>query len=223
MRCILAAFLLFAVPGLASLALEPPPHLSLHVPFRALFGDKNKLSGWSLRKQTATLEKTDFRAAEKPCANWAWVAGIVAMAAHRGAHIEQQYLIDRLYGGSKCVSAAVDVESLAQQISHDYVLSDGQKFRLEAQFSPGIQPDPLIVAVRQNRPLLFVWRQRPYLLTGINYDEYTAPTGNKLLIITELKFFDPAADAPKSELSFFREQDNPDDLNGVLDLSVYPK
>jgi hypothetical protein len=218
--------MLFTVTGLASISLQKTLNQSLAAPLSALFASKDRLpAGWTLRKQSANLEKTHFKAAEKACENWAWVAGIVAMAANRGAQIEQQYLIDRLYGGSKCVKSAVDMESLAGQISHDYVLPDGQKFRLEAQFSVGtsIQPDPLIVAMRQNRPLMLLWHDRPYLLTGVDYDEYTAPTGNKLLIITDLRLFDPAADAPKSELTFSREQDNPDDLNGVLDLSVYPK
>ena len=226
MRRILATTMLFAVPGLASVTLQKSLNLSLNAPLTAFFSSKDKLpGGWTLRKQSANLEKTHFKAAEKACENWTWIAGIVAMAANRGAHIEQQYLIDRLYGGSKCVTSAVDKESLAEQISHDYVLPDGQKFRLEAQFSVGtsIQPDPLIVAMRQNRPLILLWRDRPYLLTGVNYDEYIAPTGNKLLIITDLRLFNPAADAPKSELTFSREQDNPDDLNGVFDLSVYPK
>jgi len=218
--------MLFTVPATAAIASQKRLNLSLRLPQVGVLKTKTKIpAGWVLQKLSANLEKTSFKVAEKPCDNWAWVAGIVAMAANRGAHIEQQYLIDRLYGGSKCVTSAVDVESLAQQISHDYVLSDGQKFRLEVQFSPGAptQPDPLIVAVRQNRPLIVLWQNRPYLLTGVNYDEYTAPTGNKLLILTELRLFDPASDAPKHELTFSREDDSPDDLNGVLDLSVYSK
>ena len=226
MRRILAAAILFTVPAAAVVLQQKSLNLSLNRLLTAPFAGKNQPpAGWILRKQSANLEKTDFKVAEKPCENWAWVAGIVDMAGNRGAHIDQQYLIDRLYGGSICLTSAVDVESLARQISHDYLLADGQKFRLEAQFTPGppTQPDPLIVAVRQNRPLMLLWRSRTYLLTGVNYDEYIAPTGNKLLIITELKLFDPAANAPKSELTFSREHDNPDDLNGVLDLNVYPK
>lgn len=200
--------------------------MSLKPPQTGAFAAKKKLpTGWVLQKLSASLEKTDFKVAEKACANWTWVAAIVALAGARGAHIEQRYLIDRLYGGSICTPLALDPDTLTRQISHEYVLSDGQKFRLEAQFSPGAptQPDPLIVAMRQNRPMIVLWQNRPYLLTGVNYDEYTAPTGNKLLIVTELRLFDPAADAPKHELTFSREDDNPDDLNGVLDLNVYPK
>jgi hypothetical protein len=226
MRQIVASLMLFSVPLTASILPQKCPNLSLKLPQTGAFAAKKKLpAGWVLQKLSTNLEKTDFRVAEKACANWTWVAAVVALAGARGAHIEQQYLIDRLYGGSICTPLALDPDTLTRQISHDYVLPDGQKFRLGAQFSAGspTQPDPLIVAVRQNRPLLVVWQNRPYLLTGISYDEHTAPTGNKVLIVTELKLFDPSADAPKHELTFSREDDNADDLNGVIDLNVYPK
>ena len=226
MRRILASVMLFTVPATAAIALQKHLNLSLKVPQIGFFKTKIKLpAGWVLHKLSANLEKTSFKVAEKPCANWTWVAAIVSMAADRGAQIEQQYLIDRLYGGSICAPLALDADTLTRQISHDYVLADGQKFRLEAQFSPGAptQPDPLIIAMRQNRSLILLWQNRPYLLTGVNYDEYIAPTGNKLLIVTELRLFDPAVDAPKHELTFSREDDNADDLNGLLDLNVYPK
>lgn len=226
MRRIFASVMLFAVPVTASILPQKCVNSSLKLPQSGAFATKKKLpTDWVLHKLSANLDKTDFKIAEKSCLNWTWVAAIVGLSGARGAHIEQQYLIDRLYGGSICTPLALDPDTLARQISHEYVLPDGQKFRLEAQFSPGAptQADPLIVAMRQNRPLIVLWQSRPYLLTGVNYDEYTAPTGNKLLMITELKLFDPAADAPKHELTFSREGDNPDDLNGVLDLTVYPK
>ncbi|PYY03574.1 MAG: hypothetical protein DMG64_07310 [Acidobacteria bacterium] len=226
MRRILASIIVFTLPASASISLRESLNLSLKVPLSGFFSAKKlRLAGWVLRKQSANLEKTAFKVAEKPCENWAWVAGIVSLAAAQGVHIEQQYLVDRLYGGSICRSSPVDVGSLAREISRDYVLPDGQRFRLEAQFSAGAptQPDPLIVAMRQNRPLMVLWNGRSYLLTGVSYDEYTAPTGNKLLIVTEFKLFDPAANAPKNELTFSRESDNADDLGGVLVLNVYPK
>jgi hypothetical protein len=226
MRRIPAIAILFAVPAMAAVVPQIRHNFGFKQPLNALFSGKNQTpAGWVLHKQSANLEKTDFQVAEKACDNWAWVAGIVGMAASRGAHIGQQYLIDRLYGGSICVNSTVNIESRAREISRDYVLVDGQRFRLEAQFARGAptQPDPLIVAMRQNRPLMLLWRNRPYLLTGVDYDEYTAPTGNKLLIVTELRLFDPAADAPKRQLTFSREEDNTDDLNGVLDLNVYTK
>ena len=71
---------------------------------------------------------------------------------------------------------------------------------------------------------MLLWRDHTYLLTGLNYDEYVAPTGNKMFIITELRLFDAAAQGAESAVKFVRERDDPDDLKGVLDLSViYPK
>ena len=178
-----------------------------------------------LRKQHLDMEGIQLRAADRSCENWSWVAGITDMAAIGGAHIDQQYLVDRLYGGSVCLSSAGDYNDLARHISHEYVLVDGQKFRIEAQFTPGAptQADPLIVSIRQGRPVMMIWRNRAYLLTGMDYDEYISPTGNRMFMVTALKFFDPAAQEGKHEVVFSRDQDNPDDLNGILELSVYSK
>ena len=67
---------------------------------------------------------------------------------------------------------------------------------------------------------MLIWRGHAYLLIGMMYDEYIAPTGNKMFIVTELKLFDPAAEEGKRESSFLRDRDNPDDLNGILELTV---
>jgi hypothetical protein len=178
-----------------------------------------------LRKQSIAIEKIALNAADRPCENWSWVAGIADMAAAHGVRIDQQYMVDRLYGGSVCLQSAGDPDDLAQRISHDYVLQDGQKFQFEAQFMPGAptQADPLILSLRQDRPVMLFWRNRSYLLTGMDYDEYTAPTGNKMFIVTALKLFDPLAEGDKRNLTFSRDQDDPADINGVLELSVYPK
>jgi hypothetical protein len=178
-----------------------------------------------MHKKSVQVGAINLKSADKPCANWAWVAGIVGMADARGAHIEQQYLVDRLYGGSRCLESAGDLDALTQRISHDYVLADGQKFRLAAQYTAGApeQPDPLIVAIRESKPLMLRWRDRICLLTGIDYLEFIAPTGNKMFILTQLKLFDPGAEVGKQSLIFDREHDNPADLNAFIDLAVYPK
>ena len=188
-------------------------------------GKQDTSPAWVLHKQKVQAEKLDLKPAERPCANWGWAAVITEMAAARGVHISQQYLIDRLYGGSRCIEAVVDSEDLAKEISHDYVLQDGQKFALEARFTPGapVQADPVIVSVRQNRPLMLLWRHRAYLLTGLTYDEYIATSGNKIFVVTELQLFDPLAEEGKRVVVFSRGQDSPDDIDGVLDLAVYTK
>jgi hypothetical protein len=219
------ALLMFTGISLASFALCPLPG-RLNAGLFGLFGGKTQTPpGWMLHKQSVSLGTNDLKAAERPCGNWSWVAGVVDMAETRGAHLDQQYLVDRLYGGSVCLDSPGDLDDLAHRISHDYVLPDGQKFRLSASFLPGCptQADPLIVSLREKRPIMMLWRNHSYLLTGMIYDEYIAPTGNKMFIVTELQLFDPAGEEGKREMSFIRDRDNPDDLNGVLELAIYPK
>jgi hypothetical protein len=221
--CIVFATTLCALPAL-SLSLSPP--VCLNAGLFGLFGGKKQgPSGWMLRKRSVQLDKVDLRGADRPCGNWGWVAGVIDMASSRGARIEQQYLVDRLYGGSVCLESPGDVSSLSQKISHDYVLADGQKFQLAAEFTAGApaQADPLIVSILTNKPLMLLWRNRPYLLTGMDYDEYIAPTGNKMFIVTELRLFDPLGEVGKRQVTFSRDRDNPDDLNGVLEIRIYPK
>lgn len=180
---------------------------------------------WVLHKQKVEAEKLDLEPAERPCVNWGWVAVVSDMVAARGIHIGQQYLVDRLYGGSRCLDMAGDSEDLAKQISRDYVMADGQKFVLKARFIPGApaQPDLLTASIRQSRPLMLLWRNRPYLLTGLTYDEYIADSGNKMFVITELQLFDPLREEGKRAVVFSRDQHSPDEINGMLDLTVYTK
>lgn len=217
---------------LVALVALPALALSSYFPSHANFGlfgifsaKKQPPPNWVLHNQKVQLSTVNFKAAEQPCGNWAWVAGVSAIAAARGAQLDQRYLVDRIYGGSVCLESAGDFASLAKQISREYVLPDGQKFTLAAEFKPGVptQPDWLIYSLRQDRPLMLLWGNKTYLLTGMNYDEYVAPTGNKMFIITELRLFDPLADQGKGEKVFSRDQDNPGDLNGFLELSVYTK
>ncbi len=198
--------------------------LSALVPLNA-GGKQDASPPWVLHRQKAEAEKLELEPAERPCANWAWTAAITAMAAARGVHIHQQYLVDRLYGGSRCTDSAGDFEDLAKQISHDYILPDGQKFALDAKFIPGAptQADWLIASIRQNRPPMLIWANRAYLLTSLIYDEYIAESGNKIFVITEMQLFDPLAEKDKRQLVFSRDRDNLDRINGVLDLVVYTK
>jgi len=219
-------FALVVLAGLPALSLS---RSLLSCPALGLFGifsaKKQVPPNWVLHNQKVELSKQDFEAAEKPCGNWAWVAGVTNMAALSGTRLDQSYLVDRLYGGSVCLPTAGDSALLARQISHEYVLADGQKFTLRAEFRPGVPtaPDPLIYALRQNRSVMLLWGNKTYLLTGMSYDEYIAPTGNKIFVVTELRLFDPLADHNQPEVVFSRDQDNPAEVIGVLELSVYTK
>jgi hypothetical protein len=188
-------------------------------------GSQSPSPGWVVRKESAKLDSSKFAGAERDCGNWGWAAAVVDIARTQGVRLDQQYLIDRLYGGSVCLEEAGDVEQLAKSISHDYILPDGQKFSLQATFTAGAptQPDPLIVAVRQGTPLMLLWRSHAYLLVGLNWNEYIADNGSKRFVVNELQLFDPLATGKEREVSFVRGRDNPDDLNGQLAINLVLK
>jgi hypothetical protein len=226
MRRVICIIFVTGFCAFPAFAVSTFPVLPVNAGLFGLFGgSKQAPPGWMLRKQSVQIDKVDLKGADKPCGNWGWVAGIVDMASTRGAQIEQEYLVDRLYGGSVCLESAGDPGSLVRQISHEYVLPDGQKFQLAAHFTTGApaQADPLIVSILQKKPLMLFWRKRAYLLTGMDYDEYIASSGNKMFIVTELRLFDPLGEEGKRQVTFSRDTDNPDDLNGVLEISIYPK
>lgn len=223
MRWLLVFTTLFAFLG-APLQAAGVPSVGLRA-FAMFVGPKQQPTNWVLHKQSVAMDKSDWAPAERSCENWSWVAGISDMAAARGAHIPQQYLIDRLYGGSRCLSSTGDMATLADEISHVYYLLDGQKFGIQAQFTPGAPTNPgmLIVAVREKRPLMLLWKTHAYLLVGVDYDEFIAPTGNKMYIVTKMKLFDPAGRQDQRYVTFDRDRDDTNDLNGWLDLEVTPR
>lgn len=222
-----AILLLLAIACLPLPSSAKLPAMPLNASLFGLFGGGKPQPppGWVLHKQSASFDSSKLGPADRDCGNWGWAAGVVDMARTQGVRLNQQYLVDRLYGGSLCLDEPGDVNQLAQSISHDYILPDGQKFSLQAQFTPGAptQADPLIVSVRQHMPLMLLWHNHAYLLVGLNWDEYIAPTGNKMFMINELRLFDPTGVGKDRELSFLRGRDNPDDLNGQLAITLVLK
>lgn len=216
--------LVAAAPALSS---AKSPAFQLNASLFGLFGGGKTQPppGWVLHKQSARFDSSKLAGADRDCGNWGWAAGVVDMARAQGVRLDQQYLVDRLYGGSLCLDEPGDIDQLAQAISHDYILPDGQKFSLQAQFTPGAptQADPLIVSVRQSTPVMLLWRNHAYLLVGLEWDEYIAPTGNKMFMINQLQLFDPTSNGKDRELSFLRGRDNPDDLNGQLTVTLIRK
>src|SRR5437868_7013105 len=102
----LCAFLLLLDLVMAAFALPKVTKSDLNAGLFGLFGGKKQpQAGWMLHKKSVEVGPIRLTAAQQPCANWSWVAAIADMAEARGAHIEQQYLVDRLYGGSRCLDS----------------------------------------------------------------------------------------------------------------------
>jgi hypothetical protein len=168
--------------------------------------------------QQATIEHPEIAAAEKRCENWIWAAALDSLLKAKDSATGQEYQILRLYGGTHCAGVK-SYSELADKISHEYLLDNGRRFLLQANYiaGPPLHIDPLVVAMREQRPLMVVWRNHAYVLTGVTYDEFIGPNNVRMLVLKELTLADPAS---AESVSFVRERDDSQEINGIMDVTV---
>jgi hypothetical protein len=187
----------------------------------AAFVDKKKLTDYQLRpNQEAAVDNPDIELAERPCENWTWAAALNRVLKPLDASMGQEYQILRLYGGAVC-SGVKDYAELAQKISHEYKLDDGRRFLLNARFVEGAPTalDAVILSLREQHPMIVVWKDHAYVLVGMVYDEYIARNGGRVFEVKEMKLGDPANG---KVVSYQRDQDDPATLRGLMEISVKP-
>lgn len=176
--------------------------------------------GYQLKPdQKAAIEDLQIVTTQRQCENWIWAAALDSLLKSKQSAMGPEYQILRLYGG--LCTEVKSYSELADKISHEYVLDDGRRFLLQAVYSTGppVYIDPLIVAMREQRPLMVVWKARAYVLTGITYDEYIGPNNARILELKELKLADPATG---DVVSFLRTRDDPQEINGLMDVTLKP-
>jgi len=168
--------------------------------------------------QQAVIEHPQIVTAERACENWIWAAALDSLLKAKGSATGQEYQILRLYGGTPCTGVK-SYSELADKISHEYVLDDGRRFLLQAQYTAGppLHIDPLVMAMREQRPLMVIWKSHAYVLTGVSYDEFIGPNNARILELKELKLADPANG---ESVSFVRERDDSQEINGTMDVTV---
>jgi hypothetical protein len=169
--------------------------------------------------QQAVIEHPQVVTAQQKCENWIWAAALDSLLKSKQSAMGPEYQILRLYGG--LCTGVKSYSELAEKISHEYVLDDGRKFLLQAVYTAGppVYIDPLVVAMREQRPLMLVWKSHAYVLTGITYDEYIGPNNSRILELKELRLADPATGEPAS---FLRARDDPQEIKGLMDVTLKP-
>jgi hypothetical protein len=185
------------------------------------FAEKKKPPriGYQLKPdQQAVIENPKIISAEQSCENWTWAAALDSLLKTKGSAMGQEYQILRLYGGTPC-TAVKSYSELADKVSHEYVLDDGRRFLLQAFYTSGppVHIDPLVVAMREQHPLMVIWKSHSYVLIGVNYDEYIGPNNARILELKELKLADPATGG---SVSFVRGRDDSEEINGMMDVRV---
>lgn len=174
--------------------------------------------------QKAELQKLDPVHLGQKCENWAWAAGLEASLRMQGVNLSQNYWVVKANGGEVCDDRPVSLEKISKLIDGKYVLEDGRKVLLESSTIAGAPAavDPLILATRAGRPLIFLWKGHPYLYSGMTYHELIYGTGQREFEVQEIKLLDPFQSPDKQMVSFKPATDNPADINGLLDIKATP-
>jgi hypothetical protein len=195
--------------------------------FTAVAQDK-KLGGLTpLGTKTEEISGLSVPAPGQRCENWAWMAAVQAMMSAQGVTYTQDALADKSYGGTMCVDTLPSLEQISLWLDGDYQLDNGTKFTLKTVRVTGAPTtiDDLIVNLRQQRPMLLVWKNHAYVLEGMVYNEFLHPTGSHRFEVQELRLVDPLApeDADSRHVTFTRADDDPNDIQGMLWLEIEPK
>lgn len=190
------------------------------------------LPAWAGKKPRATLVKLDpatirlselkFPELKQPCINWVWAGAVEAMLAHQDVtDLKQTHWVLKAYAGEICSEVPLDFGALKKVVDGDYVLLDGRKINLEVIVTPGTPWDMgyLIRSLRENQPLLMIWRGRPVILTGMEYDEYIYPNNQRMFEARKLWFLDPLGGKPDT---FDKATDDPAEITGIFEVRAGP-
>jgi len=176
-------------------------------------------------EQTAEIADLMSATAKQKCENWGWAAGLETILKQQRVNIPQNYWVIKADGGEVCKEQMPKLEALSKLITGAYQLDDGRKVRLEAAAVTGAPTDmdSMIDAPRHGRPMLFVWKGHPYVYRGLIYNEMIAANGQHGFDVRQVELLDPFFDTAEKQIALFdREKDDPNDINGLMDVVVTP-
>ena len=200
--------------------------LALAAPLQA--GKRKKAIEFIRPNQSVELPDAakTFATAARGCANDTWGAAVRTVLKAQDVDLAAKDVSLRLAGGDACLPALPEFDVLRKSVENDYSLDNDRhvRVRLELAVGPPTAADPLAAELQQRRPLIFIYKGHPLLLSGVTYDEHLINNLHKELWITELRLVDPAA-AGGSEartITFKREDPRVADIEGVIRVIATP-
>jgi hypothetical protein len=174
-------------------------------------------------KQDQTVDlasETKLIKAKQSCENWGLAAGLETMLRHQNVALDQNFWVMKLEGGDLCLTRLPKVESLTQAVNREFALDDGRHVRLETHFIAGapVNIDSVIVGLKLQQVSLVIWRGHPYFLSGITYDEHIASNGMRIFVLKEMRLANTFPKLPG--VTFEKGRDNPDEIQGILGVTV---
>jgi hypothetical protein len=184
-------------------------------------GQKQSQTYYVKQDQTVNLaDETKLITAKQNCESWALAAGLEAMLKSQNVALDQNFWVMRLAGGELCIADLPTMDAVTKVVNREFVLDDGRHVRLEAHFVPGppVTVDTVIAGLKLQQLSLLIWRGHPYFLTGITYDEHIAADGTRIFVLKEMRLANTFAKLPG--ITFEKGRDNPDEIQGILSITV---
>jgi hypothetical protein len=107
-------------------------------------------------------------------------------------------------------------------ISGSNCTMSGRTGRVKSAFIPngGIRANELITSMIQGKPLLIRWKSTLYVLYGVVYDQHLKGSGNQDNVIRELQLIDPRYSRTRRFVTFVRDKDNFEQVEGIASVSM---
>ncbi|HEX6820493.1 MAG TPA: hypothetical protein VF123_00455 [Candidatus Sulfotelmatobacter sp.] len=133
---------------------------------------------------------------------------------------------DSALGDSAAAADGRSVKDIVAKLEGRHLLSDGRPVMIDVlDLAPQVTRNPgtVVRALTNKRAMLLKWNSHLYVLYGALFDEAQYADGSLAETINQLFLLDPRYSDSRREVSFKREKDDWNQVEGLLLLSVSPQ
>lgn len=114
---------------------------------------------------------------------------------------------------------------ITSKLQGRHLLSDGRPVLVTAlDLAPSARnPTPIINALQNKQALLLMWNSRLYVLYGALFDEALYVDGTRTDTVNKFFLLDTRHSGPQREVSFIRDTDDWNKVEGLLLLTLAPQ
>jgi hypothetical protein len=117
------------------------------------------------------------------------------------------------------------IKDIVAKLQGRHLLGDGRPITVSVidMMPYGANPAPIVEALAKEQPLLLMWNSRLYVLVGALYDEAYYQDGTRTDTVNKLYLLDTRYSDGRREVTFTRDKDDWNDVQGLLLLSFAPQ
>jgi hypothetical protein len=133
---------------------------------------------------------------------------------------------DSALGDSAAAADPSSVKDIIAKLRGRHLFSDGRPVMISVlDLAPQATRNPgtVVRALTNKRAMLLMWNSHLYVLYGALFDEAQYADGSLVESINQLFLLDPRYSDSRREVSFKREKDDWNQVEGLLLLSVSPQ